>query len=409
MATEKTMHAVDGLRLGRPFQVRRLGHFGINVASVERSLDFYERLLGLEVSDHLDFGPRVPDALKAQVGPTVGCFMRHGTDHHSFVLFPQAALHASNPHYGAHPRLNVNQLTWQVGSLREVVQGLPWFESRGSKVLRSGRDTPGSNWHIYPVDPEGHINELYYGIEQIGWSGHSKPMALHGIRYMQPPELPHRSEYAEVNQAITQGIALDAGHRRREQAQESFDVGGVLLARPFKIVKVGPVRLFAQDARAMLAYYTDTLGLALTEQADVLGQRCYFLRANTEHHALAIYPEVLRTALGMTHNRSLLGFGLQLGSYAQLRAAVDFMTQAGYAPIDLPAALSPGLGHHVWLRDPDGNAVQLYWEMEQIGWSGLPRPAEQRRSWPSQPSLWPEQIDAQTDSCMGEVFLGPLN
>ena len=214
MATEKTMHAVDGLRLARPFQVRRLGHFGINVASVERSLDFYQRLLGLEVSDHLDFGPRIPEALKAQVGPSVGCFMRHGTDHHSFVLFPQAALHASNPHYGAHPRLNVNQLTWQVGSLREVVQGLPWFESRGSKVLRSGRDTPGSNWHIYPVDPEGHINELYYGIEQIGWSGHSKPMALHGIRYMQPPQLPHRSEYAEVNQAIAQGIALDAGHRR---------------------------------------------------------------------------------------------------------------------------------------------------------------------------------------------------
>jgi catechol 2,3-dioxygenase-like lactoylglutathione lyase family enzyme len=159
----------------------------------------------------------------------------------------------------------------------------------------------------------------------------------------------------------------------------------------------------------MLAYYTDTLGLALTEQTEVLGQRCYFLRTNTEHHALAIYPEALRAPLGMTHNRSLLGFGLQLGSYAQLRAAVDFMTQAGYAPIDLPPALSPGLGHHVWLRDPDGNAVQLYWEMEQIGWSGLPRPAEQRRSWPSQPSLWPEQIDAQTDSCMGEVFLGPLN
>ena len=119
-------------------------------------------------------------------------------------------------------------------------------------------------------------------------------------------------------------------------------------------------------------------------------------------------PSSLRSELGMSHDHSLLGFGLQLGSYEQLRAAVAFMQEAGYAPMDLPQALSPGIGHHVWLRDPDGNAVQLYWEMEQIGWSGLPRPAQERRVWPSDPSQWPEQIDAQTDSCMGEVFLGPL-
>lgn len=408
MGTDITTHGVEGLRLPRPFQVRRLGHFGINVASVERALDFYGRLLGFEISDQLDFGPRVPEALKAQVGPTVGYFTRHGTDHHSFVLFPQAALHASNPHYKAHPHLNVNQLTWQVSSLREVVQGLNWFESRGSKVLRSGRDTPGSNWHIYPVDPAGHINELYYGIEQIGWFGHSKPMAMHGIRYMQPPQLPHRSEHAEVNQAIAQGVPMDAGHRHQGESEEGFDVGGVLLARPFKVIKVGPVRLFASNVEEVTRFYQHTLGLALTETSEVMGHRCCFFRANTEHHALAIYPQALRSELGMSHDRSLLGFGLQLGSYEQLRAAVAFMQEAGYAPMDLPQALSPGIGHHVWLRDPDGNAVQLYWEMEQIGWSGLPRPAQERRVWPSDPSQWPEQIDAQTDSCMGEVFLGPL-
>ena len=34
---------------------------------------------------------------------------------------------------------------------------------------------PGSNWHAYLYDPDGQSNELYYGIEQIGWNGHSKP------------------------------------------------------------------------------------------------------------------------------------------------------------------------------------------------------------------------------------------
>jgi len=100
---------------------------------------------------------------------------------------------------------------------------------------------------------------------------------------------------------------------------------------------------------------------------------------------------------------------VQLGSYAQLRAAVNYLGQAGYQPVDMPPALSPGMGHHVWLQDPDGNAVQLYWEMEQIGWNGLPRPAAERRVWPHNPSDWPEHIDALPDSFMGEVFLGPLN
>ena len=84
---EQNFHCVEGVSLKRPFQIRRLGHFGINVASVDVALDFYSSLLGFEISDELDFGPRIPEAVKAQTGPTRGVFTRHGTDHHSFVLW----------------------------------------------------------------------------------------------------------------------------------------------------------------------------------------------------------------------------------------------------------------------------------------------------------------------------------
>jgi len=47
------------------------------------------------------------------------------------------------------------------------------------RISRAGRDMPGSNWHCYPYDIEGHRNELYYGMEQIGWTGLSKPRAMH--------------------------------------------------------------------------------------------------------------------------------------------------------------------------------------------------------------------------------------
>jgi catechol 2,3-dioxygenase-like lactoylglutathione lyase family enzyme len=406
---KKDSFDVEGVALPRPFQVRRLGHFGINVDSVDRALDFYSRLLGFEISDELDFGPRVPEAKKAEVGPTRGLFMRHGTDHHSFVLFPRRAVEASSPHYAPYPELMVNQITWQVSSLRQVVEGFQWFSDQGFRILRSGRDTPGSNWHIYPSDPDGHVNELYYGIEQIGWAGISKPMAMHAIRYLQAPELPHKSEFAEVNEALAKGQALVGGYRREMPWPEEFEVGGVLLARPFKVNKVGPVRIFVDDVDAALKFYREAMGLALTEEVVHEGHRCVFLRANTEHHSLALYPRALRSAIGIAPGSSLLGFGLQLGSYQQLRDAIAFLRQAGVQFKELPQALSPGVGHHAWAVDPDGNLVQLYWEMEQLGWDGAPRPAALRRRWDTAPANWPERLQAQSDSFMGEVFLGPSN
>ena len=46
------------------------------------------------------------------------------------------------------------------------------------KNLKEAIFMPGSNWHTYLYDPDGQSNELYYGIEQIGWNGHSKPKAM---------------------------------------------------------------------------------------------------------------------------------------------------------------------------------------------------------------------------------------
>jgi len=82
---------VGGVIMRRPFRIRRLGHFGLNVADPEKSKDFYCRLLGFRISDPLDFTHRLPEDKRASVGPTLGYFARHGTDHHSFVFFPRGA------------------------------------------------------------------------------------------------------------------------------------------------------------------------------------------------------------------------------------------------------------------------------------------------------------------------------
>jgi hypothetical protein len=100
-----------------------------------------------------------------------------------------------------------------------------------------------------------------------------------------------------------------------------------------------------------------------------------------------------------------MSFGVQLGSYRQLRDAVAFLEQRGAPVFMLPAELSPGIEHSYHVRDSAGHAVQLYWTMEQVGWDGRPRPKRQPVNQP--PAQWPETVDGQSDSYMGEPFLGP--
>jgi catechol 2,3-dioxygenase-like lactoylglutathione lyase family enzyme len=412
MATQtQTRYDVGGVLLDRPFKIRRLGHFGFNVTRIDECLAFYTDLLGFRISDELDFGLRVPDpAVFEGLGPTKGYFLRYGTDHHAFVLFPRrvfeklAALRGAPP---ARPDNNINQITWQVGSLGEISRAIAWFQERGVRLARSGRDMPGSNWHTYLFDPDTHMNELYYGIEQIGWDGYSKPWAMHYRAFHERPPLPQMSEEAEVQEALARGIDLHSGYRYVERLPATYDVDGILLPRPFKIVRQGPVRLFVDDVAAAEHFYRETLGFLFTEEVTWEGHRCVFLRTNTEHHAVALYPKALRERLGLSETTSCLAFGLQLASYRQLRDAVQFLRERGVRVIEtIPPELYPGIDYAAHVLDPDGNCLELYYYLEQIGWDGRPRPAHLRPR--VQPGVWPECIEAPpSDVYQGEPFLGP--
>ena len=291
-------YLVGGVRLPRPFRVRRLGHFGINVNDPEVSRTFYEDLLGLRITDRLDLTGRLPEEELVRHGPRIGYFTRCNAEHHSFVFFPRRALSAVYGFPSEFPEVTTNQITWQVGSLREVVDGFEYFRSLGLRIHRSGRDLPGSNWNVYPFDPDGHVNELFYGIELLGWNGQSKPGAMHETRWREPPPLPIASELSEVQAARERGVDLGSGWRQAEPRPEQYDVGGISLGRPFKIVRVGPVRIFVDDIERALAFYRDTIGLMLTEEVVWNGHRCLFLRANTEHHSLALYPKACAQSSG---------------------------------------------------------------------------------------------------------------
>lgn len=396
---------VGGVLLNQPFKIRRLGHFGFNLSNMEAGVHFYVDLLGFRISDVMDYSRRAKDpAQVAGLGDPNGYFTRYGTDHHAMVLFPKRVRDALGRQ--EQPGITVNQITWQVGSLAEVGNAIKWFNERGIKQQRSGRDMPGSNWHTYLYDPDGQSNELYYGIEQIGWNGHSKPRAMYDRGFDKPPELPQISEFDEVEQARAKGIDIVSGYRHIDKLPATYDVDGVLLPRPFKIVRLGPVYLFTEDLEKAAEFYRGTLGFTLTEQIVYRGERCLFMRANNEHHSLALFPLKLRGTLGLSPHSKCAAFGLQLANYRQLRDAVKFFRDNQVEVTEsLPHELHPGIEYSATVRDPDGHTIQLYYAMEQIGWDGKPRPKNLRQ--PRNLNEWPDTLDYDVNAYLGEPFSGP--
>ena len=403
MADEK--FNVGGVMLDRPFKIRRLGHFGFNLTNMEEGRRFYVDLLGFKISDIMDYSRRAqsPEQV-AGLGDPHGYFTRYGTDHHSMVLFPKRVRDALGR--AEAPGMTINQITWQVGSMREVSAAIQWFNQHGIKQQRSGRDMPGSNWHTYLLDPDGQSNELYYGIEQIGWDGYSKPKSMYDRAFDKPPPLPQISEFEEVERTRAAGIDLNSGYRHVDDLPATFDVDGILLPRPFKIVRLGPVYLFADDMAVAEKFYRERLGFMLTEEVSWQGHRCLFLRCNTEHHSLALFPTAARSSLGLSGHSKCAALSLQVANYRQLKDAVQFLRDHDVKVTDaIPSDLHPGIDFAAHAIDPDGHLIQLYCAMEQIGWDGKPRPKELRQPRPM--SAWPETLDANSDAYTGEPFLGP--
>jgi len=408
--TRDGKYSVGGVLMDRPFKIRRLGHFGINAIKMDEALRFYHSLLGFKIVDirnPFPEGRQIPDEFKP-FGNLSGYFFRYSHDHHAFVLYNHPYRGATDNRDRWRKNITVNQITWQVGTLAEVVNGHHWLTEKGCNMAKAGRDMPGSNWHTYLMDPDWFQNELYYGIEQIGWNGHSKPWDMHHREFSKVAPLPQISEYQEVNDALKSGSQFTSGYRDTEPLEEKYDVDGVLLGRPFKITKVGPVRLFCENIAASLAFYRDMLGFIVTEEADFEGDPIYFLRNNTEHHSLALYPVRLREKLSCRDDSLLFSFAVRLANYDQLKAAVSFFRDEHGCKIreDIPQVLYSGIDYTVFVEDPDGHLIQLYAYMEQIGWDGKPRPTSKRKQ--VTPGDWPETIEPASDEFMGEPFLGPL-
>jgi catechol 2,3-dioxygenase-like lactoylglutathione lyase family enzyme len=217
--------------------------------------------------------------------------------------------------------------------------------------------------------------------------------------------LPQPSEMTEIMQSEQSGVELDSGFRPTEELPNDYCVGGVMLPRPFKVTKIGPVNLFVSDLDVSERFYTELLGLTKTEEVDYHGHRCVFLRCGTDHHTIGLFPMALRQELGLNPASTLMSIGVQVSSYKQLKDAIAFLRGKELRFIDMPFELHPGIDYAAHAVGFDGHCIQLYHSMEQIGWDGRPRPAGTRKRVNGD---WPQALEAAPDSYADQALQGPL-
>lgn len=118
------------------------------------------------------------------------------------------------------------------------------------------------------------------------------------------------------------------------------------------IVKLGHVELRVTDLDRSLGFYTDTMGLAVTEE----GNGRAYLRASTPHHELTLTQA---DRPGVEHYAWRVGAPEDLDHYEKLLASHGFETQRFEG--------EPGQDVGLRFTDPAGMTAELYWEMAATG------------------------------------------
>jgi catechol 2,3-dioxygenase len=145
--------------------------------------------------------------------------------------------------------------------------------------------------------------------------------------------------------------------------------------QPFDLRKLGHVVLNVSDLEASVRFYTEMLGLQVSDRYPdtMVPGGMVFMRVNTDHHGVALVGGA--SPLDKT---SLNHFAFEVGSPDEVFRARAWLRKQG-VPIHFEGRRRAGCQLAVEFRDPDGNNLEIYWGIDQVGSDGHVRPPSEWR------------------------------
>jgi catechol 2,3-dioxygenase len=131
--------------------------------------------------------------------------------------------------------------------------------------------------------------------------------------------------------------------------------------------RIGHVHLTVSDLDRALAFYRDALGFEITMR---YGREAVFLSAGGYHHHIGLNTWAGRGAPAPAPGTTgLYHFAILYPDRASLAAALRRLVQHG---VRLEGASDHGVSEALYLRDPDGNGVELYRDRPEAEWPRAP-------------------------------------
>ena len=128
-------------------------------------------------------------------------------------------------------------------------------------------------------------------------------------------------------------------------------------------VRIGHVHLKVADLDRAIRFYRDVLGFELTQR---YGSGGAFLSAGGYHHHIGLNTwESLGGTAAPPGSTGLYHLAIAYPTRTELADALRRLLRAG---IPLEGASDHGVSEALYLRDPDGNGVELCWDRPREEW-----------------------------------------
>jgi catechol 2,3-dioxygenase len=152
------------------------------------------------------------------------------------------------------------------------------------------------------------------------------------------------------------------------QAIAPKSIEPALTPRPIDAgVRIGHVHLKVADLDRALRFYCGVLGFELTQR---YGRDAAFISAGGYHHHIGLNTWESRG--GSPPPAGSTGLFHLAVVYPTRAALGDALKRLNAANIPLDGASDHGVSQALYLRDPDGNGVELYWDRPQAKWPRTP-------------------------------------
>jgi catechol 2,3-dioxygenase len=127
--------------------------------------------------------------------------------------------------------------------------------------------------------------------------------------------------------------------------------------------RIGHVHLKVSDLKRSLDFYCGLLGFELMQ---MYGDQAAFISAGGYHHHIGLNTWYSKNAPPAdVHSVGLFHTAILFPTRKDLAAIFDRLRQAHYP---LTGASDHGVSEALYLDDPDGNGVELYWDRPQDRW-----------------------------------------